>query len=230
MDLILEARTRMQNLIIDYIEVRLADGREPCLTWKESKISRSPKGFAALYSNVEFDGSSKKVMLEDLKGMKVKQVQTYSQKTGTEYLAGTDLAILSMEFREGEESTAIEAPIYSGDTFELLREHIAIDQDMEVDCDICQQITAYVETWFNVDRKFGLDINDKDGTWLNMYAKYNPFEDTLRIECEISSDRKSRSFDYEPTPSEERLIKDMITEKISEIHGISPKEFCISVT
>ena len=72
---------------------------------------------------------------------------------------------------------------------ELERADIAVDREMEVDCDIGQEITAYIETWFDVDKKFGIDTASEDGTWVNMYGKYNPFADTLRIECEISRDK-----------------------------------------
>ena len=82
---------------------------------------------------------------------------------------------------------------------ELERNDIAIDRDMEVDYDIGQEIMVYIETWFDVDKKFGLNIADEDGTWLNMYGKYDPFEDSLRIECEISRDNGSEYFDYTPT-------------------------------
>ena len=95
---------------------------------------------------------------------------------------------------------------------ELERTDIAVDSDMEVDCDIGQEITAYIETWFDADKKFGIDTASEDGTWLNMYAKYNPFADTLRIECEISRDSGSSYFDYEPTENESQVIKDLITE------------------
>lgn len=64
---------------------------------------------------------------------------------------------------------------------ELERADIAVDRDMEVDCDIGQEITCYIETWFDVDKKFGLNIADEDGTWLNLYGKYNPFEDMLHL-------------------------------------------------
>ena len=56
---------------------------------------------------------------------------------------------------------------------ELERNDIAIDRDMEVDYDIGQEIMVYIETWFDVDKKFGLNIADEDGTWLNMYGKYD---------------------------------------------------------
>ena len=102
---------------------------------------------------------------------------------------------------------------------ELEQKDIAVDSDMEVDCDIGQEITAYIETWFDADKKFGIDTASEDGTWLNMYAKYNPFADTLRIECEISRDSGSSYFDYEPTENESQLIKDMIAEKLMQTHG-----------
>ena len=49
---------------------------------------------------------------------------------------------------------------------ELERTDIAVDSDMEVDCDIGQEITAYIETWFDVDKKFGINTALDDGTWL----------------------------------------------------------------
>ena len=109
---------------------------------------------------------------------------------------------------------------------ELERNDIAIDRDMEVDYDIGQEIMVYIETWFDVDKKFGLNIADEDGKWLNMYGKYDPFEDSLRIECEISRDNGSEYFDYTPTDAESALIKDMIAEKIREQWNQTPQEFC----
>lgn len=112
---------------------------------------------------------------------------------------------------------------------ELEKSDLRVDADMDVDCDIGQEITAYFETWFDVDKKFGTRINDEDGAWLNMYGKYNPFEDTLRIECEISRDNGSEYFDYEPTAAEAQLMKEMIAEKIMQIYGHTPQEFCNDV-
>lgn len=99
---------------------------------------------------------------------------------------------------------------------ELERRDLAIDSEMEVDCDIGQEITVYIETWFDVDKKFGTQIADEDGTWLNLYGKYNPFADTLRLECEISRDNGSEYFDYMPTESEAKLI--IILQAIISVH------------
>ena len=111
----------------------------------------------------------------------------------------------------------------------LEKSDLRVDAEMDVDCDIGQEITVYFESWFDVDKKFDIHINDEDGAWLNLYGKYNPFQDMLRIECEISRDDGSETFDYEPTAAEAQLIKDMIAEKIMEIHSQTPQEFCNDV-
>ena len=111
---------------------------------------------------------------------------------------------------------------------ELEQRDIAVDPDMQIDCDNGQEIIAYLETWFGVDAKFGVHTNADDSAWLNMYARYNPFADTLRIECDIDTDDSypNETFDYEPTPAETQLIKDMISQKIENLYGQTPQEFC----
>ena len=108
----------------------------------------------------------------------------------------------------------------------LTRDDIVIDHDMQIDGgEGCENI-AYIETWFDVDRKFHIDTASDDDTWLNMYGRYNPFDDSLRIECEISRQDSSSYFDYEPTKEETQLIKDMIAERIQEDYNQTPQEFC----
>lgn len=108
----------------------------------------------------------------------------------------------------------------------LTRDDIVIDHDMQIDGGEGCEIIAYVETWFDVGRKFHIDTASDDDTWLNMYGRYNPFDDSLRIECEISRQDSSSYFDYEPTKEETQLIKDMIAERIQEDYNQTPQEFC----
>lgn len=112
---------------------------------------------------------------------------------------------------------------------ELTRDDLFVDSDMELDCDVGQELTVYLETWFDVDKKFGLHIGGEDGTWLNLYAKFNVPEDTLRIECEISRDNGSEYFDYDPTPAEAALIKEMIREKCQQAHGCTLEEYIADI-
>ena len=48
----------------------------------------------------------------------------------------------------------------------LTWDDIAIDHDMQIDGDEGREITVYIETWFNVDKKFHIDTASDDDTWL----------------------------------------------------------------
>ena len=89
---------------------------------------------------------------------------------------------------------------------ELERNDIRL-QDLELE-DNGREISAYVETWFDADKKFHVDTASSDDTWLNMYAILNPYENTLKILCIIDSDEGSEEFYYEPTRNEAEFIKD----------------------
>ena len=108
---------------------------------------------------------------------------------------------------------------------EFTEDDIVVDPDIEVDFNDNNCISAYLETWFDVDEKFGLNINDQEDTWLNMYATYNPIKNTLRVDCLIESDDSEESFIYEPTTKEAELIVGMITKKIREVCDMTPIEF-----
>ena len=107
---------------------------------------------------------------------------------------------------------------------ELERKDICV-RDMELE-DSGHAISAYIETWFDVDKKFHVDTASSDGTWLNMYAILDPFEDTLKILCIIDSDESCEEFYYEPTKNETEFIKDMIAQKLQIECDQTPKEFC----
>ena len=46
------------------------------------------------------------------------------------------------------------------------------------------------------------------------------------VECEIDKPDGSEYFDYLPTTAEEKLVKEMIAEKIKEEYSQTPEEFC----
>lgn len=107
----------------------------------------------------------------------------------------------------------------------LERTDIAIDPDLFVSFD-GTEIEAYVETWFDVDARFGTNTRDLEDTWLNLYASFNPFEDTLHMEYVVNSPDKSEGSEFVPSNDEASLIKAMIAEKIRELFGMTPEEFC----
>ncbi len=115
------------------------------------------------------------------------------------------------------------------ENWELERNDIEIDRELQVAYDNPYQIEAYLELWCNVREKFNIDF--KEDELLDMYAFYNPFDDTVKSECIITygDERGTKTtFDYEPTDAEKQLIKEMITEKIKSEYGQTPQEFCNS--
>jgi len=110
------------------------------------------------------------------------------------------------------------------DDNEMKRDRLRIDRDLEVSDD-GHSIIAHIETWFDVGKKFKADLSG-DESWLNLYARFNPFADTFAMWYSVETDTFSSSNDYDPTDEEEALIKAMITEKIQEEYGQTPQEFC----
>ncbi len=110
---------------------------------------------------------------------------------------------------------------------EFEKNDLEIDRDIQIDDDDPHRILAFVEVWCKVKEKF--DVTLYENSVLDMYALYNPFDDTLELKCVVDHDDEdieNDRFDYEPTEGEAKLIKDMITEKIQAEHGQTPQEFC----
>ena len=108
---------------------------------------------------------------------------------------------------------------------ELTRKDIEIGDEFEIDCEDTQAISFPIHAWFDVDKKFNINILKEDETWLNMYGKYNPYSDELKIECQIDRPEGISFFDYEPTESEKHLITDMLSEELQKRYQKTPKEF-----
>lgn len=56
------------------------------------------------------------------------------------------------------------------DNLELERNDMQVDRDIQLDDENSQHIVAYLETLFDVNKKFGLQLNSEAGEWLNMYG------------------------------------------------------------
>lgn len=107
------------------------------------------------------------------------------------------------------------------------RQDLRVNDDIQVSED-GRSLIACLETWLDAEKKFQEDLSD-DETWLNLYATYDPFTDTLEMGYVVETATHYNSNDYKPTTNEERLVKDMITEKIEELYHQTPQEFCRDV-
>lgn len=65
------------------------------------------------------------------------------------------------------------------ENMELERSDIYVDRDIQIDDENRQHIVAYLETHFDVNKKFNLQLDPSAGEWVNMYGIYNPLSDFL---------------------------------------------------
>ena len=112
---------------------------------------------------------------------------------------------------------------------EMNRDNIRIDPVLEVYTDWAPPcISAYIEIWFDVDKKFGTHTHDRDDAWINLYAIYSPVYHTLQMKYYIETDTSvSDPIAYEPTETERKTIMEMIEEKCREVENCSCVELLL---
>lgn len=101
----------------------------------------------------------------------------------------------------------------------MTRANIKIDPILEIDTDWNPPcISAYIETWFDVDEKFGTHTHEHEDMWLNLYALYSPVYKTLQLEYYLETDTSTLGpYTYEPTEDEKQTIIALIEEKCLEV-------------
>jgi hypothetical protein len=100
---------------------------------------------------------------------------------------------------------------------ELAQDDIAIDRELTVDDNT---VTAYIETWFDVDKKFGVKTKDSDAT-VNFYAAYAPKTKRLRCYYVVRDNvqDKDSEREYYPSAKEVELITAMMEETCRKENG-----------
>ena len=102
------AKTSLDDVVVDFIGVRLKSGAEVSLNWDESGISRMYNGFEAGYVGVCFDEEYAHGRIDELEGFEITDYLLYSEKYDKEYtrkdvesgVAGFDFEIVQMKFED----------------------------------------------------------------------------------------------------------------------------------
>lgn len=86
-----------------------------------------------------------------------------------------------------------------------------------------------LETWFDVDEKFGLHTRDNDNEWVNLYADYYPYTGRVDVIYEHVADYPpaeygTEDFDYAPTEEECRLLTAVFNDCCRQLYNQSPAE------
>jgi hypothetical protein len=112
---------------------------------------------------------------------------------------------------------------------ELTRDMIRIDGDFSLN-DEGTVVTAYIETWFDVEKKFGVNLNDDLDAGLNFYANYNVETDELTCEYIVSKANSCVAYNYQPTAAETKLIAEMMQEACQDMHGCDLLDYANPMT
>lgn len=107
MTLYLTAKTDIDDLTIDFIEVELKSGKTVSLNWDASWITRCGNEIRADYEGVCFGEESVAGKIEQLEEMHIKEVGMYSDKFGEGQYS---LSIETMEFYDGKKSLIFRNP------------------------------------------------------------------------------------------------------------------------
>lgn len=106
MILYLEAKTNVKDLVIEYIEVILNNGKRVSLNWDESEISRTADGFVAKYRGVYFGEVYANGCIDQLDMMGIADIGVYTEDDNDDPI---ELTIEEMQFidtlKNGNEKT-----------------------------------------------------------------------------------------------------------------------------
>ena len=106
MDIFLTCKSDAEDLVIDFIELKLKTGETVSLDWDQSYVDRGQGGrFEAAYEGINICGKSARGKLSKLEGAAITEVGLYSESRGR-----ADLDILEMSIREGSRKLIFHAP------------------------------------------------------------------------------------------------------------------------
>ena len=98
MKLYLSINTDIEDLEIDYIEVKLVTGETVMVEWDESDIAREDNGFDARYKGVYFDEEYANGKLSSLHEMQIEYINFHTESDNN-----SDIVITDMTFEDEEE-------------------------------------------------------------------------------------------------------------------------------
>lgn len=103
----------------------------------------------------------------------------------------------------------------------LEKDDIHVDRDLDTNED---GIIAYIETWFDVERRFSVEL--AEGEYVDLYAVVQPETNTFTSEIVITRENDTREYvEVKLLPCEKKLIRDEMEKIIREYENMSLKEW-----
>lgn len=96
--------------------------------------------------------------------------------------------------------------------------------ELEVDK---QRVLFPVESWFDVDKKFGINTQGYDGAWVNLYSTYNPCTNEVKIYFTVDAEDGMFEREYIPTDTEKEVFVKLMEKACEEYAVMTCREFYI---
>lgn len=91
-----------------------------------------------------------------------------------------------------------------------------------------QRILFPVESWFDVDKKFGINTQGYDGAWVNLYATYNPCTNEVKIPFTVDTEDGMFEREYIPTETERDLFVKLMEQACEQYTEMTCREYYIT--
>lgn len=99
-----------------------------------------------------------------------------------------------------------------------------ISEDMELNPEL-QSIFVPMETWFNADKKFGINVANDDNAWVDVFTDYNPATKELHMYYAIDTYKQVYEREYIMTDEERNMITNYIEQQCQKKYQMSCMEF-----
>ena len=70
-----------------------------------------------------------------------------------------------------------------------------------------QRMLFVIEPHFDVDKKLGVNTEEHDGVWINLYSTYNPITGEITIPYTVDADEQMIPREYIPTDEEKEVFR-----------------------
>ena len=96
---------------------------------------------------------------------------------------------------------------------------------VEPEFDTEDQLSFYIEMWFDCDKYFGVNTANDDDVWLNFYVMYHRKSDTITTQYTLDNHDFPEVVDWELTKEEENYIRQKLNDFCMEDAQLPLKEW-----
>ena len=84
-------------------------------------------------------------------------------------------------------------------------------------------VSAFLQTWFDVDVKFGTHTRDSED-WVDLFVAYDVKTEQLTVKYFVEAQSDEYEYDYTPTENERSAMLSVLADYVKENDGVTLAE------